>query len=138
MFNSLNASATHSEGEDTEVSGRWESGVCIQNPSAFPEIHFAACQKRMPLGTDRWPHASSCHKTDRMCPMPAENQVLNVSHTVPLSRGTCTVGAGDSPSAPCSHSPPFSVLLCPKSEHPPQWTPSPRIPCALASGWDHP
>lgn len=138
MFNSFNASATHIKGEDTEVPDRWESGVCIQNPSPFPEIHFAACEKRMPLGTDKCLHASSCHKTDRMRHMPATNQVLNESHTVPLSRGTCKVGPGDSPFAPCSHSPPFSVLLCPKSGPPPLWTPSPRIPCALASGWDHP
>lgn len=42
MFNSFNASATHIKGEDTEVPDRWESRVCIQNPSPFPEIHFAA------------------------------------------------------------------------------------------------
>lgn len=63
------------------TTSRWESGIWIeatwlQKPHHFPGCGFAALEERMPLNTNKDPHASSYNKTEWICCTPPTEQVF--------------------------------------------------------------
>lgn len=60
----------------------------------FLGSHFASCEDRIPLSTKKYPHVSSCGKTEWICHVPAADPRLYRSHPVPFAPTPWETGPG--------------------------------------------
>ena len=108
-------------------------------PTPFSRKPLCFCEKRTPWSTSNHPRPMPSLVTELNGLSPAPHGPgAHVSHTVPLSLGPWKADPGYSLFA---LSPSLPTLLCPSLSQrltPTPRTPSPSIPCALASGWDQP